>query len=284
MSILADVKIAFQRKDNVLVKLILINVIIYVVDALLWLFSKAIHPDIFLIYKWQMMPTNLSELALRPYTLITYFFSHDAPNPTHIFYNMIGLYWFGTIVQDLIGTKKLLGLYIIGGLASGLSVLVIANVFPNFVSPNTYLVGASGSVFAISVAAATLAPTYMFNMLFLGPIKIVWIVGAYIFLSFIGLAGSNVGGEVAHLTGAILGYFFIIQLRNGNDWSRFLDWRPFSRRPKLKVSRNNSLTKSDPDYVPNQAELDAILDKISKSGYDSLSKEEKQSLFNASKK
>jgi len=159
------------------------------------------------------------------------------------------------------------------------------------------MVGASAAVYAITVAAATLLPNYTFHLLFIGAVRIKYIALFYIVLSFLGSVGGNAGGNIAHLGGAFIGYFYIRQLQGGNDIGKWVIGIMtffqsfFTKQSKIKVthkeqrstsSRGSSNSSGAPQ--PAQVEIDAILDKISQSGYESLSKDEKQKLFNASKK
>ena len=162
------------------------------------------------------------------------------------------------------------------------------------------MVGASAAVYAITVAAATLVPNYTFFLLFFGPVKIKYIAGFYIVISFLGSVGGNAGGNIAHLGGALMGYVYIKQLQSGTDWGAWVGGVMrffksfFVKQPKMKVSQKRTKTystansskssSSTASNIADQAEIDKILDKISQSGYESLSKEEKQKLFNASKK
>jgi hypothetical protein len=157
------------------------------------------------------------------------------------------------------------------------------------------MVGASASVLAVSVATATLLPNDTFHLLLLGPVRIKYIVMVIVFLSFLGTVGSNAGGNFAHLGGALIGFIYIRQLQAGVNWGAWitatLDWIKglFESKPKVKVSYRKAdepKTKSSATnkVKASQEEIDAILDKISDHGYDSLSKTEKEKLFNASKK
>ena len=207
---------------------------------------------------------------------------------------MLNLYWFGQIIREYLGDKKLVSLYILGGLAGGLLYLLVYNFVPFFIERGSaVMIGASASVLAITVAAATLLPDYTFNLIFFGPVKIKWIALFLILLSISGAVGQNAGGNIAHLGGAILGYVFIRQLQRGSDLGRPIHsfWafitNLFTRRPKMKVSYKSPGTTTTYRSVqnrPSQTEIDIILDKISQSGYESLSKEEKQKLFQASQK
>jgi membrane associated rhomboid family serine protease len=291
MSVIEDIKEQFQRPNNALVKLILINVLVYAFDCLLFIISKLSGTEeLFIIpYYYQSLPGHWHDVLYQPWTLLTYFFTHEIPSPLHILFNMLGLYWFGMVVQDLIGSKKLTSIYILGGLFAGIVFLFVLNFIPYFAENHaaSTLVGASGSVYAIVIAAAVLAPNYKFYMLLLGPVKISYIAIFYIFISLIGTVGSNAGGNIAHLGGAFMGYFFISQLKKGNDLGQYLHNFSakvkglFNRSKRIKVSYKNENAEESPKA--KQAQIDAILDKISQSGYESLSKEEKRKLFDASK-
>ncbi|MDB5263000.1 MAG: rhomboid family intrarane serine protease [Adhaeribacter sp.] len=293
-SIFNDIKNAFDRRDNALNQLILINVLVFVflilLRTILWLSGTAYFG---LIMSWLSLPSAPMELLRHPWTLFTYFFTHR--DWLHIIFNMLNLYWFGMLVREYLGSKKLVSLYILGGLSGALLYLLFYNFVPFFIQRGSAeMIGASASVLAIIVAAATLLPDYTFNLLLLGPVKIKWIAWFLVLLSVSGAVGDNAGGNVAHLGGALLGYIFIRQLKNGSDLGRPLhsawDYMSglFTRRPRMKVTYKSPATAtssySAASGKPSQNEIDIILDKISTSGYESLSKDEKQKLFRASQK
>ncbi len=294
MNLLEDLKYQFRQKENGLTKIILINVIVYIIGTILWVFSKGFgNMTLFnLIYINQHLPAHFSDFIHRPWSLATYFFSHTVPNPFHILGNMLGLYWFGRLVSEYLGNRRLISLYILGGLAGAAIYLLLYNFVPYFIqrAPLYGMIGASASVYAVIVAAATLLPDYYFHLVFIGPVRIKYIAAFFIFVSFIGSVGMNAGGNLAHLGGALLGYIFIKQLKKGIDLgkpvsavSEFFN-KLFTRR-KIKVSyRNSDKNFNYEDKEPDQKEIDAILDKISKSGYSSLTKREKERLFRASSK
>jgi membrane associated rhomboid family serine protease len=295
MNLLEDLKYQFRQKENGLTKIILINVIVYITGTILWVFSKGLgNMTLFnFIYINQHLPASFSEFIYRPWSLITYFFSHTIPNPFHILGNMLGLYWFGRLVSEYLGNRRLVSLYILGGLAGAAVYLLLYNFVPYFMhrAPLYGMIGASASVFAVIVAAATLLPDYYFHLVFIGPVRIKYIAAFFIFISFIGSVDNvNIGGNVAHLGGALLGFTFIKQLKNGRDIGKVISATGdffsnlFSRR-RIKVSfRNSEKNFTYDDKEPDQKEIDAILDKISKSGYSSLTKREKERLFRASSK
>jgi membrane associated rhomboid family serine protease len=291
MDIVNDIKEQFRKPNNALVKIILINVIIYLIDCILFITAKISRtPSIFeSVYEQQLLSSNWTTLLYHPWTAVTYFFSHQIPSPLHTLFNMLGLYWFGYIVQDLVGSRKLISLYVLGGFTAGLLYLLVTNYISYFQEHSTgTLVGASGSVLAVVVGAAAIAPSYRFHLLLIGPVKISYLAFAYVFLSLLGTVGDNAGGNVAHLGGALLGFVFISQLRNGTDLGKiiFVPWNKikglFDKSARIKVSYKNQQGFGKTG-APKQAEIDAILDKISRSGYESLNKEEKRKLFEASK-
>jgi hypothetical protein len=204
-------------------------------------------------------------------------------NIWHLLFNMLWFYWFGQIFEEFLGKRRTLGLYFMGGLAGAFLFVFSYNVFPFFTHVNaaagSVLVGASASVMTIMVATATLVPDYTISLIFIGPVRIKWLVLFFVILDFLSIADLNAGGELAHLGGALIGFMYIKQLQNGNDWIEGIR-KLFKPRPKLKVVATNHSRKSTD--LPRQEEIDLILDKISKSGYDSLNKQEKEILFRAS--
>jgi membrane associated rhomboid family serine protease len=228
------------------------------------------------------LPAYLPTLATRFWTPLTYMFIHA--DIFHILFNMLWLFWMGKIFEEYLGNKRLVGLYIMGGLAGAALYVLCYNVFPLFASVKSVsiVVGASASVMAIVVATATLLPNYSIYLMFLGSVKLKWIAVFYVIIDFLSITGPNAGGEIAHLGGALLGFIYIKQLNRGNDWGRSVD-SIFNQRPKVKVvSQNRSYQQQNPS-APRQEEIDHILDKISQTGYESLNKHEKEVLFRASK-
>ncbi len=296
---------AFTKGNNGLIQLILINGVVFVTLRILEV-VLALSGIIDQTVSYQQMyldilglPSDIRQVLLRPWTLITTFFTHYGF--FHILFNMLFLYWFGRLIHEYLGNSRLINLYILGGLAGGVLYILIYNLSPLFVDEvgRSALVGASASVFAIVVAAATLMPDHQFYLLLLGPVRIKYIAIFYVAMSFIGSIGPNAGGDIAHLGGAIIGYFYIRSMQRGVDigsWIQStLDFiKSFFVRPKVKVTHRGSTSRtrsrrtsrssstSTSAHVP-QDEIDAILDKISEKGYESLTKEEKQKLFNASK-
>ena len=297
-SIFDDIKHAFTRGGNAVTKLILINAIVFV--SLILLRTLAYWSSLDTVYNFVTlnlgMPAHIIRFLYKPWTLITYCFTHEGF--LHIIFNMLNLYWFGQLIREYLGNKKLVSLYFLGGLAGGILYLLFYNLLPYFENRAeiAVMIGASASVLAIITAAATLLPDYTFNLILLGPVRIKYIAAFLIVLSISGAVGDNAGGNIAHIGGAIIGFIFIKQLQRGVDMGRPIhaigDFfaNLFSGRPKMKATFNSSApgpktnTKVNGNSRPDQSEIDVILDKISASGYESLTKEEKQKLFRASQK
>ena len=302
-SILDDFKNAWHKPNNGLAQLIIINVAVFVALGLLAVISTFTSDALFkIVYKQFTIPAPIGEFLTRPWTIITYAFAHSFTNLWHIIMNMLVLYWFGRVFVDFLGSQKLVNLYVMGAVAGGLTYLLAYNLIP-FYSERINLfdgmVGASAAVYAISVATATYWPDHRFYLLFFGPVKIKYLVAVYLFFSFLGSVGANAGGNLAHLGGALIGFVYAKQLMKGKEMGTWvfksMEFMKsfFVSRPKIKVSHRQSSSKKRSSYSSSatkskttytQDEIDKILDKISESGYDSLTKDEKEKLFNASKK
>lgn len=277
-----DLKYKVFQSGNPLFFYIGINIILFVIVAVLgvltWLGGNG---DILspLIREYVGLPASISKLPERFYTIFTYMFFHDGI--LHILFNMLGLFWFGNIFMNFLKSRQFHFVYLAGGLFGGLFAVAVLNVFPVYAGglSGVTIVGASAAVMAIIFAAATLVPDYTIMLLFFGEVKIKWIAIIYFFLDFISIGSVNAGGSLAHIGGALLGFVYIKRLQSGSDWSKL-----FERKPKLKVVRNEKPVKK-PEFKGgvSQQEIDAILDKISTSGYDKLTAAEKEKLFKASK-
>jgi membrane associated rhomboid family serine protease len=249
-----------------------------------YLFTKQNHINTFVL-NYFAVPTHLPKLLYRFWTPFTYMFFHAGF--FHILFNMLWLYWMGGIFEDFLKSKKLVFVYLAGGLAGALFYVVCYNIFPAYADTRAIsaAIGASASVTAILVACATLVPDYTIKLLILGSVKLKWLALIYVVVDLLSITGSNAGGYLSHLGGALFGFVFIKALQNGSDWSKpFENLFSAQPAPKLKVVSKNYVAK--PTYVktemPNQAVIDSILDKISKNGYEQLSAKEKETLFNAS--
>jgi membrane associated rhomboid family serine protease len=297
---LDEFKSAFNKYNNAPVQLIIINVVIFVVFAVFSLIASysPLESAFDFLHRQFALPAPFSVFATHPWTLITYMFMHDLSDILHILFNMLVLYWFGRLFAEYLGSDKLVALYVLGGIAGGIAFLLAYNTIQVLIDrqPLLGLVGASASINAVVVATAVLLPNYTFFLLFFGPVRIKYIAIVTVILSFLGANanGGNPGGNIAHLGGALFGYVYMKQLQAGSNWGMWvtvtIDWIKglFSNRPRVKVSYRKAETAGKARAAEKggytQDEIDAILDKISAGGYESLTKEEKEKLFNASKK
>ena len=287
--IIEDIKNAWNKKDNGLIKIIIINIIVFVSVSFIQviLTISGLSSFFTLLINKLMLPASLGTFILQPWSIISYFFLHM--NFMHILWNMLFLYWFGKIITDNIGNNALISLYVLGGIIGGLLYMATYNIIPYYGErvSESLMLGASAGVFSVVVGSATLMPNYTFYLLLIGPVRIKYIALFYVLLSFFDVAGSNAGGEIAHLGGAFIGYIFIKQLQNGVNMGEGIInlINLFNKKKRKKESKRDvSQDLRKGSIEPSQDEVDKILDKISDSGYSSLTKKEKERLFNASKK
>ncbi|WP_374950788.1 rhomboid family intramembrane serine protease [Mucilaginibacter sp.] len=283
-----NIQYKIQQSGSKISLLIGINVIVFllinataIVEQLFSGFGNS--AILYFTNDYLLLPASLPKLLTRFWTPITYMFMHAGI--FHILFNMLWLYWMGQIFEEYLGNKRTIGLYIFGGLAGGLLFVACYNLLPAFTNVNaaatSTIVGASASVMAVIIATATLLPNYTISLILIGPVKLKWIAVFYIIIDFLGIAGANAGGEIAHLGGALMGFIYIKQVQRGNDFILAIDKLFKKPKPKMTVVANTTAQKRSHD-LPRQDEIDRILDKISGSGYDSLSKQEKETLFRAS--
>jgi len=267
---------AFQS-GNKLNFFIAINTIIFLLLGILVLVDFFARTGIApLLLRQLALPADLGALLYRPWTVLTYMFTQQ--DFFHFLFNILWLYWIGMIFLDFLNNRQLTFVYLAGGLTGGIIFLVLYQFIPAFQAQQAILIGSSGSVYAVVIATATLVPDYTIRMLFFGNVRLKYLAAAFIVLNILGLAGNNIGGNLAHLGGGLFGFLYIIQLRRGNDWSKLFK----ARNKKLRVIKNEKGPKGKTPFT-NQEYIDSILDKISQSGYNSLSKAEKEALFNAGK-
>jgi membrane associated rhomboid family serine protease len=303
MNLADEIKQAY-RKGDILFRLIYINIAVFVLIRLGFVFYRLFTPGVSLtglqifytdnILKYIQVPSRLDELLSVPWTLITYMFAHF--EFMHILFNMLVLYWFGRIFMQYLTGRQLLTTYLIGGLAGAILYLVFLNGFPGLRIPlGATMLGASAAIMAIVVAISAYAPDYTLNLLFIGPVRLKYIALFYVILDVLMIASDNSGGNIAHLGGAMYGFWFTSQYKKGRDSGKWLNklldfiFNLFRPRPKLNVTyRKNAAHISDFDYnkskITQQKEIDRILDKIARAGYESLTKQEKEILFSMSDK
>jgi len=285
---------------NVLSRLILINTIIFLLTAVVhlitWLSGIPEHSNLTILGSYLALPSGLSQLASRPWTLFTYMFLHEGF--LHWLFNMIMLYFGGVLFTEYLSQRKLLMTYLFGGLAGAVFFVLAFNVFPVFapMRQDAVALGASASILAIIVAISTYVPDYTVQLFLLGKVKLKWIAVAFVLLDILSIPSNNPGGHIAHLGGALWGFVWALSLRRGNDFLHIFDGIKMPEiDPKRRKYRKFDTSRSasghpitDEEYnrkrAASQAEIDKILDKISKSGYSSLTKAEKELLFKSSNK
>ncbi|WP_224484476.1 rhomboid family protein [Robertkochia aurantiaca] len=287
MSITNDIRYKFKTL-NIAEKLIVINVAVFILNALsVFLFN--LKGDFFM--EWFELPKAFGDFILQPWSLITYSFFHGGF--MHIFWNMLLLYFSARIFLNYFGPKVFLNVYFMGAVAGGAFFLLSYNIFPVFSGINSSLIGASAAVMAILLFVCTYFPNQEVRLIFFN-VKL-WYIGVFVvLLDLIQLPMGNPGGHIAHLGGQLLGFVYARKLMEGKDIGSGINrslsglegWFSGKRKSPLKtVHRRNkgSYADSKPTKKEYQKQIDEILDKISKSGYESLSKEEKDFLFKAGK-
>ena len=221
MGFIDDIKRSYSQ-GSMLLKLIFINIGVFVVLYILGLGFLLMNAGDGIV-RWVELPGDLRLLLHRPWTLVTYMFAHI--NLLHILFNMLWLYWLGRIFMEYFSPKQLTGVYLLGGLGGALLFLLAYNLLPYFrAQPGTpYLIGASASVIAIVVAAAVYAPEYRIGLLFFGEVPLKWVAIVTVAIAVLGLDAGNVGGNLAHIGGAIVGAWFALRIKQGRDITRPLN-------------------------------------------------------------
>ena len=280
---------SFFLQKNVLSRLILINATIWIICLFIsiftWLFNIS---DISFVTKLFAVPSDLSALADKPWSVFTYMFLQE--EFWHLFFNMLMLYYGGKIFLQYLSQKQLLLTYIIGGLFGAMFFILSFNAFPVFenMKGHAFALGSSASVLSILIAAATYRPDYTLNLFLLGQVKMKWVAIVFVIIDFLSITKGNSGGHIAHLGGALWGFLYASMIKNDFDI-----YKIFKKRAKIRVKTVNSdnyqkRPKTDEQYNAERAleqeEIDRILEKIAKNGYSSLSDKEKEFLFRQSKK
>ncbi len=293
MDIISDIKRTF-KEGSAVTRLIYVNIgmflLVSIAGVVFYLAGRSnILPFIL------SLPSDFAAILKRPWTPISYMFLHTGF--IHLFFNLLGLYWFGKLFLYRLDGDKLLSVYLLGGISGAAFYVLAFNLFPVFQSTSGLLLGASASVYAILVAIAYYDPNNQINLSFIGTFRLKYIALFYVLLSVILISSSNPGGNIAHLGGAFWGWFYIYQLGKGKDigsgFVRFLDkiamWfkDSFKAGSKMKITHKQP-PRDDREYnkmkKEEQEEVNRILEKIGKAGYDSLTKNEKEILFKQGKK
>lgn len=304
-SIAEDVKREFAF-GNKITQLIIVNAAVFVAIQLIRLVYVLIagfqpSSDFMTLVQYLSLSSDLVFDFTHPWVFISHMFLHVGF--WHFLFNMLYLYWFGRIVGDFLGDRRVVPLYLLSGFFGALTYLITAPLLPGV---GGFALGASAAVMGIVLAAGAIAPDYIFRLLFIGEVKLKYIVLVLVLLDLIGIASlSNTGGHFAHLGGAAFGWFYVAMLKRGTDLAdpvnKFLDalsgiFSPADRRSASNTSKRTIYVRSKKSDTKSsrtlkkdkpkdfQVRLDEILDKIKSSGYDSLTEEEKEFLFQASKR
>jgi len=276
------------RQGNTVNHLLFWNVVIFLGLNILRLIAFLTKQAAPFDWTYQQLAMNvpLSAFILKPWGLITYMFTHVGI--FHILFNMINLYWFGNLFRDFLGNKRVLPLYLMGGIAGGLLYLLSSSLFPGYMG--TTMVGASAAIMCILVAAATLMPNFEIGLMFLGSVKLKWLAMALVLLGLISIPDGNIGGLISHMGGTLLGFLYVRILQAGTDLCQPLIWLfDFNNRRQQSPTTRKFKPKKSPLKIVKKAEdrdpsrLDQLLDKINEKGYQSLSAEEKAWLDKVSK-
>ena len=272
-------------------KLILINIICFVLPLFLKTLFYLFNIPSNVMIGWFELSAEWSDLLFKPWTIFTYSFMHSGF--FHLFWNMYLLYFASRLFLNLFSPRTFFNVYFLGVLLGGLTFILSYSVFPAFQYASPIMVGASAGVMAVLIFMATYSPDLEIRIIFFN-VKLRYLGIAFVLLDVIQIPYGNAGGHLAHLGGAALGYLYVKRLDQGVDiglpfenfTNRVLNL--FKKQSKLKTvhkrkASSNSKKKVTTQEV-NQSKIDSILDKISKSGYDSLTQKEKDFLFQAGKK
>jgi membrane associated rhomboid family serine protease len=286
------------QDGNTLVMLIAILAIVFCIFQFIWIVYKLSNKDTAgyeAIINWFILPADFNALGKKPWTLITYMFMHT--KVWHMLGNLLWLWAFGYIFQDLTGNKKLIPLFLYGGVAGGLFFMMCYNLFPGLVPQVrlSTLQGASAGVMAIAIATTTLAPDYRIFPMINGGIPLWVLTVVYLIIDLASVTGPNGGGHLSHLAGAGMGFLFIYQLRRNRDWSAWMNnlfewinnlfnpdkqsWKKTARTDLHYKTRGTQPYRKIPNIT--QKRIDEILDKINQQGYRFLTDEEKDILKRA---
>ena len=284
MNILDDLKLQYKT-GGMVQKLIFWNIGFFLFSLV---FFYSFSAGKFQIPTWIALSSDLGTFIRTPWTLVTFNFFHGGF--LHLFFNLMVLHFSGRLFSTYFTDKQMLGVYVLGGIFSGIT-FVLSYVF---IAKAGLLVGASGAIMGVLVATAVYSPQMVVRLALLGNVRLWHIAAVLLIIDLLQLPIENSGGHLAHLAGALFGFIYIKMLRGGIDLSKSISKlqdglmqivTPKKKTPFKKVHKNQTSQASQKSYTKdmNQKKIDDILDKISQSGYDSLTKEEKEFLFKAGK-
>ena len=281
MDLLENIKHRFKNA-GIVEKLIYFNLVVFILVFFANTFSYLFQFNSNIIVNWFSLPANFNDFIHKPWTIITYGFLHA--RFTHILLNLIALFFIGHLFKQYFTSKQLLNFYLLGTVFGGIIFLLSYNFFPALqkVSHNSILLGASAGISAIFIGIATYMPNYELKIPLIGFVKLWTLAAIWIAIDIIQIPAGNAGGHLAHLGGALFGFLYVRKASNKqlDIFSSLKNLFKKKGKPLKTVYKSGNKPRAKTGIkTPNQQEIDAILDKISKSGYDTLTKEEKEFLF-----
>ena len=295
-SFITDLKDNYKRGD-ICIRFIYINVGICLITSLISVVWTLFNWGVPSFLQYFQLPAWFSQFVKQPWSLFSYMFLHAGI--LHLLFNMLWLYWFGRMFLSLFSARHFRGLYLLGGICGGLLYMLAFNLFPYFNQflYGSVLVGASASVLAVVVATAFRIPEYRVNFMFVGAVRLKYVALFVVLIDLLFVTSGNGGGHIAHLGGALAGWWFASSLEKGKDVTRWINncldtlssgfqFKNTPKKPKMKVNKGGKADDYDYNARKKQQseEIDRILEKLKQSGYGSLTTEEKKRLFDASKK
>ena len=282
MNFINDIKLRY-KSGNIVEKLIYINLAIFLFTLFVSVFKDLYRGQMNWVLEWFSLEDSFSSLLTKPWTIITYGFLHA--DFLHVLLNLITLYFIGNLFITYFTQKQLLNFYLLGTFSGGLLYIISHNYFPLFDGKSSILVGASAGISAIFIGITTYIPNYQLKLRFIGFVKLWNLAAIWIGLDILALSGTNAGGHFAHLGGALFGFLYVNQVsyKKIKIWEKIASLFKSKKhlRTVYKSGKKSNLNKST---SLTQQQIDGILDKISKSGYDTLSKAEKDFLFKQGRK
>ncbi len=269
---------------NIVEKIIFINIAVFIFTYLLNTLSFLLEMDGNFIINWFALRPHFDTLLFKPWTIFSYGFLHSGF--FHILFNLLFLYYFGNLFLDFFSRKQFLAYYFLGIISGGLIYILSYNYLPALKTQETLLVGASAGVTAILIGIASHIPNYSLRFQFIGNIKLLYIAIAFVALDIIQIPNGNAGGHLAHLGGALVGFLLTRYFQQGTGFIQWLEnlFLRKEQKPLKTVYKSKKSTGTNERNPKNQQiKIDRILDKISKSGYETLTKEEKDFLFKVGK-
>lgn len=271
---------------SIVERIIIINVVIFILTYLFNTFSFLFQIDGNVIVNWFSLQPDFDLLLFKPWTIVSYGFLHLGF--FHILFNMMVLYYFGNLFLDFFSSKQFIVYLLLGIISGGFIYMLSYNYLPGLKTQNSLLVGASAGVMAVMIGIASHIPQYSLRFRFIGNIKLLYIATVLVVLDVVQIPIGNAGGHLAHLGGSLLGFVMTHYLNQGSGLVAWATGLMTTKKEKplktvYKSAEKKSYHKKE-SKSEEQARIDSILDKISKSGYDTLTKEEKDYLFKAGKK